>query len=109
MSEGVNQWVGAGNLAANPLEPQGNGPCVLRLAIGRNTFDREGKLTELTDYMSINVWGKRGEALAKILRKGEPVTVTGFLSTHSWEDKDGKRQYALTVTATNVVLRGKKQ
>lgn len=108
MSEGINQWVGAGNLADDPRPPKENGPCTIRLAIGRTQVDREGHRVEVTDYMSVNIWGKRGAELAKILKKGESVVVSGYLSTHSWEDKNKVRQYALTITATNIVLRGKK-
>lgn len=107
MSQGINSWVGVGNLADDPRVSRGNGPVILRLAIGREQVNKEGTRTELTDYVSINVWGKRGEALAKVLKKGEAIAVQGFLSTHSWEDENGQKQYQLTITATNVTLRGK--
>ena len=99
-------WVGAGNLAADPFQAPNGGPCVLKVAINRS-YLRDGQREEVADYIPVEVWGRRGEALATMLRKGESVTVTGYLcvkargegSTRTWETK---------VVATNVVLRGKK-
>jgi single-strand DNA-binding protein len=52
------------------------------------------------------VWGKRGEALNKILSKGRTICVEGRLQTRKWEDKEGNKRYLTEIVATNVILLG---
>jgi single-strand DNA-binding protein len=52
------------------------------------------------------VWGKRGEALNKILSKGSRICIEGRLQTRSWEDKTGNKRYSTEVNANNIVLLG---
>lgn len=40
-----------------------------------------------TEWLSCSIWGKRGEALAQYLVKGQSVTVTGALTTREHEGK----------------------
>jgi single-strand DNA-binding protein len=49
------------------------------------------------------VFGKRGEALAKLLFKGSQVLIEGNLRTSSWE-KDGKKNYKTEISASDVHL-----
>jgi single-stranded DNA-binding protein len=51
------------------------------------------------------MWGKRGEALARILAKGERVFVEGSLRTSSYE-KDGEKRYRTEIVASNIILNG---
>jgi single-strand DNA-binding protein len=60
---------------------------------------------ERTDWHSVVVWGKRGEALAKILAKGSSLFVEGSLRTSSYE-KGGEKRYKTEINATNVILTG---
>lgn len=60
---------------------------------------------ERTEWVSVTVWGKRADGLAKILSKGSRICVEGSLRTSSYE-KDGEKRYKTEVNATNVVLCG---
>jgi single-strand DNA-binding protein len=108
MSEGLNKVLLLGNLGADPelKTTQGGAVLKLRLATTESYVDRDSVRQERTEWHRVTLWGKRGEALAKILRKGERVFVEGRISTTSYE-KDGEKRYSTEVVATNVILSGR--
>lgn len=107
MSDGINRVTLLGNLGADPelRQTQGGAVLNLRLATTETWIDKNKEKRERTDWHSVTLWGKRGEALAGILRKGSQLLVEGRLSTSSYE-KDGQKRYKTEVVATNVVLCG---
>lgn len=111
MAEGLNRVILIGNLGQDPelRFTQGNqGVLSLRLATTESYFDTNTKeRKEITEWHSVVVWGKRGEALNKILSKGSRIAVEGRLKTRSWDDKNGGgKRYATEVVANNVILLG---
>lgn len=110
MSEGVNRVTLLGNLGADPeLRHTAGGQSVLnlRLATTEVYFDAQKEKKERTDWHTITVWGARGEALSKFLRKGSQLLVEGRIQTSSYE-KDGEKRYKTEINATNVVVCGSK-
>ena len=108
MSEGLNKVMLLGNLGADPeLRATQGGQAVLklRLATTETWADKDGTRQERTEWHNITMWGKRGEALAKILGKGSRIFVEGSLRTSSYE-KNGEKRYSTEVNATNVILAG---
>lgn len=108
MSEGLNRVTLLGNLAADPeLRMTAGGQAILklRLACNESYLDKSNTRVERTEFVSITIWGKRGEALAKILTKGSSAYVEGSLRTSSYE-KDGEKRYRTEVVANNVILTG---
>lgn len=108
MSEGLNRWMGIGNLGADPeLRMTAGGQAILklRLACTESYLDKSNTRQERTEWVSVTIWGKRGEALAKILTKGSSLYVEGSLRTSSYE-KDGEKRYRTELVASNVVLTG---
>jgi single-strand DNA-binding protein len=111
MSEGLNKVMLLGNLGADPeLRMTGGGQAVLklRLATSETYLDRNKVKQERTEWHSVVVWGKRGEALGKILSKGSRIFVEGGLRTSSYDDKEGKKRYRTEVVASNIILSGDK-
>ncbi len=111
MAEGLNRVMLLGNLGADPELRFGQGPDTavlkLRLATTESYFDRRtNERKERTDWHNVVVFGKRGEALQKILQKGATIFVEGRLQTGSYE-KDGQKHYRTDVVATNVILAGR--
>lgn len=111
MAEGLNRVMLMGNLGADPELRFGQGPDTavlkLRLATTESYFDkRTNERKERTDWHNVVVFGKRGEALQKILQKGSTIFVEGRLQTGSYE-KDGQKHYRTDVVATNVILAGR--
>jgi single-strand DNA-binding protein len=109
MTEGLNKVMLLGNLGADPeLRVTGGGQAVLkfRMATTESYVDSNNARQERTEWHSVTMWGKRGEALAKFLKKGERVFVEGRIQTTSYE-KDGEKRYRTEVVATNLILNGR--
>lgn len=108
MAEGLNRVMLLGNLGADPelrVTPGGQAVLKLRLATNESYLDRNNVRQERTEWHRITIWGRRAEALGKILQKGDSMFVEGRLQTSSYE-KNGEKRYSTEVVATNVVLAG---
>jgi len=110
VSEGLNQVNLLGNLGADPeLRTTQGGQAVLkmRLATSKNYLDKQRQKQERTEWHNVVVWGRRAEALSKILSKGSRVFITGELRTSSWEPNDGgAKRYRTDVVALDIILSG---
>jgi single-strand DNA-binding protein len=109
MAEGLNKVLLLGNLGADPelrVTPGGQAILKLRLATTESYLDRNNTRQERTEWHSVTLWGKRGEALSKFLTKGERIFVEGSIRTSSYE-KDGEKRYRTEVVANNIILAGR--
>lgn len=109
--DGLNKCMLLGRLTADPeLRFTQGGQAVLniRMATNESYLDKDKVRQERVEYHAIVVWGKRGEGLAKILRKGDPLFVEGGLRTSTYDDRDGNKKYKVEIHATNVILCGGK-
>jgi single-strand DNA-binding protein len=70
---------------------------------------RKIKGEEVTTWIVVNMWGKRGLALAKYLKKGTQVCVVGELSQREYVTKEGERRVSLECRANDVKLMGGKR
>ncbi|CAN5808583.1 hypothetical protein BH09MYX1_BH09MYX1_06540 [soil metagenome] len=108
MAEGLNKVMLFGNLGADPelrVTPGGQAILKLRLATTETYLDKSNTRQERTEWHSITMWGKRGEALSKFLKKGERIFVEGSLRTSSYE-KNGEKRYRTEIIANNLILGG---
>jgi len=97
-----------GNLGAEPelrVTPGGQAVLKLRLATNETYLDRSNVRQERTEWHRVTVWGRRAEALGKILQKGDLLFVEGRIQTSSYE-KNGEKRYSTEVVANNIVLPG---
>jgi single-strand DNA-binding protein len=109
MAEGLNRVMLLGNLGADPeLRTTSGGQAVLklRLATTESYLDRNRARQERTEWHSVVVWGRRAEALSRILSKGSRLFVEGAIRTSSYDDKDGNKRYRTEVVANNIILGG---
>ncbi len=109
MAEGLNRVMLLGNLGADPeLRFTQGGQAVLnmRLATTESYLDKDRVRRERTDWHNVVVWGKRGEALAKILAKGSSLFIEGSIHTSSYDDREGNKRYKTEIVARNVLLTG---
>jgi single-strand DNA-binding protein len=109
MAEGLNRVMLLGNLGQDPeLRMTSGGQAVLklRLATSETYLDRNKVRQERTEWHSVTVWGKRAEALSKILSKGSRIFVEGGIRTSSYDDKEGNKRYRTEVVANNIILSG---
>ncbi|HEY1954632.1 MAG TPA: single-stranded DNA-binding protein [Polyangiaceae bacterium] len=108
MAEGLNRVLLLGNLGADPelrVTPGGQAVLKLRLATTESYLDRSNTRQERTEWHRVTVWGKRGEALAKFLTKGDRIFVEGRIQTSSYE-KNGEKRYSTDIIANNIILAG---
>jgi single-strand DNA-binding protein len=104
---GLNKVMLIGNLGQDPeLKFTQGGTAILNasIACAESYVDRNKERQERTEWVNLVVWGKRGEALNKILSKGSRIFVEGRLQTRSWEANDGTKHYKTEVVASNIVL-----
>lgn len=109
MAEGLNRVMLLGNLGADPeLRTTSGGQAVLklRLATTESYLDRNRARQERTEWHSVTVWGRRAEALSRILSKGSRLFIEGAIRTSSYDDKDGNKRYRTEVVANNIILAG---
>ena len=113
MADGLNRVMLLGSLGADPeLRFTQGGQAVLNLRMATNSsyYDKaQDKRVERTDWHSCVIWGKRGEALAKILTKGSSVFVEGSLRTSSYDDKKtGEKRYKTEINVDDLIITGSK-
>jgi single-strand DNA-binding protein len=108
MADGLNRVILIGNLGQAPelRHTQTSAVLNLRLATTESFINQEKQRQERTDWHTVVIWGKSGEALAKILNKGDRICVEGRIQTRSWEANDGTKRYATDIVATNIILLG---
>jgi single-strand DNA-binding protein len=112
MAQGLNRVQLLGNLGADPelRFTQGGTPVLnMRMATTETYLDKDKVRKERTDWHNVVVWGKRGEALGKILHKGSSCFIEGSLRTSSYDDLEGNKRYKTEVIASNVILTGGKR
>lgn len=83
-----------GRLTTDPQQrslPSGESVCTLRLAV-----ERMGR-SQQTGYVNVAVFGKSGDAAARVLGKGWLVAVDGRLEHSQWETDDGTKRHDYTV------------
>ena len=59
-----------------------------------------------TIWWSCTLFGKRGEALAQYLTKGQSVTVVGSVTEREWQDKEGNKRKSMDVRVSEIALQG---
>lgn len=109
MADGYNRVMLLGNLGADAeLRYTQSGTPILkfRLATSESYLDANKVRQERTEWHSVVMWGKRGEALARHLNKGSRIFVEGSLRTSSYEDKEGQKRYRTEVFASEIVFAG---
>lgn len=60
------------------------------------------KPSQVTDWYSVNVWGRQAESCAKYLRKGQGVMVEGYLSNYQSVLEDGRAMKKIGIHAMKV-------
>lgn len=100
----MNKTTLFGRLARDPEIKQAGSTNLLKFSIATNERIKKGEVwTDHIEWHNIVVFGKRGEALAKLLFKGSQVLIEGNLRTSSWE-KDGQKRYKTEIAASDVHL-----
>ena len=94
----LNSVTLSGNLTRDPeLRQTASGKSVVSLRIAFKTYP------EKSNFIDVTAWEGLGELLAKVYSKGDPICLTGGLSTREYE-KDGQKRTIVEVVARDVKL-----
>jgi single-strand DNA-binding protein len=87
------------------LRHTNSGQAVLKIRLStRERFkSKSGEWQDATEWHDVVMWGKRGETLERMIRRGSCIAVLGSLRTRSWE-KDGVKRYSTEVVAKDITL-----
>lgn len=103
----VNQCTIGGRLTRDPelrYIPSGTAVAEFGVAINRKWKDKE----EVT-FVDVVAWAKTAEAIAKYLKKGDPIFLNGRLTFESWEGRNGEKRNRLKVTLTDFQFVGSRK
>lgn len=77
--------------------------CTVNLAFNRSYQDKEKKWQSEPCFLRAQVWGARAERMVEMVKKGQPIYVSGYLKQDSWE-KDGVKRVAYSITLRDFQL-----
>jgi single-strand DNA-binding protein len=101
---GVNKVILVGRLGTDPemrSTQSGTQVCSLSLATSE-TWVKDGKREEKTEWHKIVLWGRQAELAQKYLKKGRMVYIEGKLQTRTWQDQQGQKRYTTEIVANNL-------
>jgi len=107
---GINKVILVGHLGKNPdIRYLEGGVSVASFPLATSeTFNKDGRKIEQTEWHNIVMWRGLADVAAKFLQKGKLVYIEGKLRTRSFEDKDGNKKYTTEVVAENFTMLGRK-
>lgn len=103
----MNNWNFTGNLgkdAESRYTPSGDAVVQFSVGIKSGYGDKA-----TTTWARCAMWGKRGEAVAQYLTKGQLVGISGEVTLREFTDKDGQKRSALEVRVNDLTLLGSKR
>lgn len=107
---GINKVILVGHLGKDPeIRHLEGGVAVASFPLATSeTFNKEGRKVEQTEWHNIVMWRGLADVAAKFLQKGKLVYIEGKLRTRSFEDKEGIKKYTTEVVAENFTMLGRK-
>ena len=75
--------------------------CSFVIACDRDYRDRDTG-EKGCDFINVNCWRATAEFVAKYIKKGRMVAVTGRLQIRDYTDKDGNKRRVVEINADNV-------
>lgn len=75
-----------------------------RLATNEPYKNKAGEWQEQTQWHEINAWGKAGEVVSKLLKKGQEVAVEGRIVNKEYETKTGEKRFSTCIEMREFLL-----
>ena len=92
----------SGRAATDPTVRDVNGSACTSFTIAADTGTKDESGNWESIFISVSVWGKRGESIAKHLKKGERVLVMGNFSQRLYKDKSNETRVQNRISAQDV-------
>ena len=96
----INKVILMGRLTRDPEirnTNSGKAVCSFTVAVESGYGDQKH-----TDFINCVAWNKAAEFLGKYFTKGMMIIIAGRISTRTWDDQDGKRNYVTEVIASEI-------
>lgn len=100
MSEATIQF--QGRLTNEPQQRQAGNYTVTNIDVAVDGSRKDQQGNTKVEYYRVAVWGNRGNFVRDYLHKGQPVMVSGTLTTHQYKRNDGGAGISLDVRADHV-------
>ena len=106
-----NQVQLIGHLGRDPeLTSFDSGSKLTRFSLATSDYyKKNGEKVKDTQWHNLVAWGKIGENISSLLKKGSHVAVSGKLKHRKYEDKEGVTKYASEVLVNDFVLLDRKE
>lgn len=90
-----------GRLTRDPEQQQVGQYSVTRFTVASNSTrkNREGEYDNT--FVRCTVFGRQGDVIAQRFQKGQPIIVSGELSTSTWKDKQGQDRTSVEMSVQN--------
>lgn len=107
---GINKVILVGHLGKDPeiRHLEGNVTVASFPLATSETYNKDGRKMEQTEWHNIVMWRGLAEVAAKYLFKGKLAYIEGKLRTRNYEDKEGIRRYTTEVVAESFTLLGRR-
>lgn len=107
---GINKVILVGHLGKDPeVRHLDNNVSVASFPLATSeTYNKEGRRIEQTEWHNIVMWRGLADIAAKYLHKGKLVYIEGKIRTRHYEDKEGIKRYATEIVADNFTMLGRK-
>lgn len=107
---GINKVILVGHLGKDPeVRHLDGGVIVASFPLATSeTFNRDGKRVEQTEWHNVVLWRGLAEVASKYLQKGKLVYIEGKLRTRSFEDREKVKKYVTEIVAENFTMLGRK-
>ena len=107
---GINKVILVGHLGKDPevRHLEGNVTVASFPLATSETYNKDGRKIEQTEWHNIVMWRGLADVAAKYLQKGKLVYIEGKLRTRSFEDKEGHKKYTTEIIAENFTILGRK-
>ena len=90
-----------GRLTRDPEQQHVGQYNVTRFTVASNSTrkNREGEYDNT--FVRCTVFGRQGDVIAQRFQKGQPIIVSGELSTSTWKDKQGQDRTSVEMSVQN--------
>ena len=107
---GINKVILVGHLGKDPevRHLDGNVTVASFPLATSESYNKDGKRIEQTEWHNIVMWRSLADVAAKYLQKGKLVYIEGKLRTRSFEDREGHKRYTTEIVAENFTMLGRK-
>lgn len=90
-----------GRLTRDPEQQQAGQYNVTHFTVASNSTrkNRDGEYDNT--FVRCTVFGRQGDVIAQRFQKGQPIIVSGELSTSTWQDKQGQTRTSVEMSVQN--------